>query len=439
MNDFDVTAILTKRESEQMVLSAILLENELVKDCTLIPGNFYEKKHQELYTVMKELDEKGLPIEPTSIFEHIGKGKDKRVGGLSYIMELLNTAFTTSSFGYHQELIVEYYKKRKLVEIMQKGIQDALDENPNDTMRNVIDSILLLEEQEIDEDDGHISKVLVETYEWMHADHGSISGAPTGFVELDNLTNGLQRQDLVIVGGRPSMGKTAVCVQACVNYAENKGKGGPVAIFSLEMRNRALALRMISSAAHIDGKIMRNPAESFQVEDWKKSVNAFNQLGSLPIHMFDKPSVNVAYIRQKLRMMKRLYPGQHIVVMIDYVQLIQGDPKHKGNRTQEISDISRSLKRLAREMDLTIIALSQLSRNVEARQDKRPMLSDLRESGQLEQDADVIAFVYRDDYYNKDTDLQNMVEIIVAKQRNGPVGVANLSFVKEFSKFVNIK
>lgn len=437
MNDLDIT--LSKRESEQIVLGAILLENDLINDCKLVSVNFYEKKHQELYTVMKELDEKGLPIEPTSIFEHVGKGKEKRVGGLSYIMELLNTAFTTSSFGYHQDLIIEYYKKRKVVEIMQKAVHNVWDLDADETMRNVVESVSQLEEQDVDEDDGHISKILVETYEWMIKDHGGISGAPTGFFELDNLTNGWQRQDLVIIGGRPSMGKTALCVQALMNYAENKGKGGPSAIFSLEMQNRALALRMISNVGHIDGKIMKNPAEFFKPEDWKKSTNAFGQLGNLPLHLFDKAGVNMAYIREKLRMMKRLYPGQHIVVMIDYLQLIQGDPKYKGNRTQEISEISRSLKRLARELDLTIIALSQLSRNVESRQDKRPMLSDLRESGQLEQDADVIAFLYRDDYYDKETDMQNILEVIVAKQRNGPIGVANLAFVKEFSKFVNIK
>jgi replicative DNA helicase len=333
---------------------------------------------------------------------------------------------------------VANYKQRKIVEALQKALSDAVEHESETVVEDLMDNLSRIEEQTFDDDDGHISKVLLKTAEWMETDHGEISGAPTGFSDLDKLTSGLQRQDLVIVGGRPSMGKTAFSVGACLNYAEDKVHGGPVAMFSLEMRNHALALRMISNVAHIEGQSMFNPINSFTDEEWSRSTNAFGQLGNLRMHMFDDPGINIAFIRNKLRLMQRLYPGQHVVVMIDYLQLIQGDPKHKGNRTQEISDISRSLKRLAREMDMTIIALAQLSRGVESRQDKRPMLSDLRESGQLEQDADVIAFLYRDDYYDKESESKNLVEIIVAKQRNGPVGTVSLAFVKEFSKFVNI-
>ncbi len=431
-----------KSESEKIALGTLIDKPELIKDCLLVKESFFSTKHQALFKTLKELDDTGKPIEIVSIFEHLGLHNADQVGGISYVMELQGLGFTTVSFSYHQDLIIEYSKKRKLIALLQKSIREVENLNANSVMRKVIDDVLLLEDQDIDEDDGHISKVLTETYEYMETDHGSVTGAKTNLRELDNMTQGLHRQDLVLIGGRPSMGKTAFAVQVCMNHAENKPKerpnGGPVAIFSIEMRNRALALRMISNLGNIDGGKMRNPHHHFEPQDWDRSTSVLGQLGNLPIHMFDDASMDIAYIRRKLRLMKKLYPGQHIVAMIDYLQLIRGNPEHRGNRTQEISEISRELKKLAREMDLTLIALSQLSRGVESRQDKRPMSSDLRESGQLEQDADLIMFLYRDDYYNHDSEIQGLVEVIVQKQRNGPVGTVTLAYMKEYSKFVNI-
>lgn len=432
---------LVKTESEKTILSAIFLEPELLKVCILVPANFGVPQHRELFTVFQELDEQGLPIEPTVVFEHLkGVSNYGRVGGISYVMELFTGAFTTSSFDYHQELVLESYKKRKVNDFLYQATQTIQDKTAEEAMRYVIDGVMSLEEQDTAEDNGHIREVLAETYEWMTTDHGDITGAPTGYRELDIMTSGLQRQDLVIIGARPSMGKTAFATNVCLNYAIKKPKerpnGGPVALFSLEMKNRTLALRMISNLGFIDGQNMRNPAHKFNEKDWEKTMNVVGQLGQTPFHMFDKSGVDIAYIRRKLRMMKRLYPGQHVLVVIDYLQLIRG--KKSESRTQEISGISRDLKHLARELDMTIIALSQLSRGVEARQDKRPMLSDLRESGQIEQDADLIAFLYRDEYYNADSDMAGIIEILVAKQRNGPTGVVNLAYAKEYSKFVNI-
>lgn len=436
----DMTFI--KSESEKIVLGSLIEKPDLIKDSLLVAENFFSLSHQKLFKALKEMDEKKVPIEIVAIFEHIGHNNADQVGGISYVMELQGLAFTTVSFGYHQDLIIEYYKRRKVIALLNKSIRDVENLNANTVMRKVIDDILLLEEQDIDEDDGHISKVLTETYEYMETNHGDVTGAKTNLRDLDYMTQGLHRQDLVLIGGRPSMGKTAFAVQVCMNHAENKPKerpnGGPVAIFSIEMRNRALALRMISNLGNIDGGKMRNPYHNFDPQDWTRSTSVLGQLGNLPIHMFDDASIDIAYIRRKLRMMKKLYPGQHIVAMIDYLQLIRGNPEHRGNRTQEISEISRELKKLAREMDLTIIALSQLSRGVESRQDKRPMSSDLRESGQLEQDADLIMFLYRDDYYNHDSEIKGLIEVIVQKQRNGPVGTVTLAYLKEYSKFINI-
>jgi replicative DNA helicase len=195
---------------------------------------------------------------------------------------------------------------------------------------------------------------------------------------------------------------------------------------------------MMSSLENIDAQKMRNPAKDFVDGDWTKTTMAMGKLGKMPIHIFDKSGVDIGYIRQKCRLLKRMYPDKHIIIMIDYLQLIIGNPKHGGNRTAEISEISRMLKHIARDLDITVIALSQLSRAVEQRQDKRPMMSDLRESGQIEQDADVIGFLYRDDYYDKESENKNIVEVIIAKQRNGPTGTIQLAFMKEYNKFINL-
>jgi replicative DNA helicase len=432
---FDRNALLIKLESEKIVISSIFLEPELLKDCILVAENFGEYKHQQLFNVFKKLDEKGLPIELTSVLEEIGMEDVGRIGGITYLSELLAFSFTTASFSYHQELILEYYKKRRILEIAQETVQNVFNQTSNELSQTYNQSMALLEENHVEEDDGHISKVLEDTYEWMSTEHGEITGAETGFTELDELTSGLQRQDLVIIAARPSIGKTAFAVDLCKNYSR---KGGPTAIFSQEMKNRLLTLRMISSEGNIDGKVIRNPMNEFEDEDWDKTAQALAQLSKMPMHLFDKTNVDIAFIRRKLRMLKRKYPGEHIVAMIDYLQLMKGDPKLKGNKNLEIGDISKSLKQLARELDCTIIALSQLSRKVEERADKRPMLSDLRESGQIEQDADVIGFLYRDDYYNANSDEVGIMEVNIAKQRNGPIGVVKLAFKKEFSKFINL-
>jgi replicative DNA helicase len=237
------------------------------------------------------------------------------------------------------------------------------------------------------------------------------------------------------------MGKTAFALNLCTNNAKGESEFSeekPSIIFSLEMKNRLLALRMLSAIGHIDGQKIRNPMANFTADDWKRNTHALGQLATLPLHLFDKSGVTIPYIRRKLRRLKRRYPTQHLVVMVDYLQLIHGDPAYKGNRTQEISQISRDLKGIARELDLTVIALSQLSREVENRPDKRPTSRDLRESGQIEQDADVIMFMYRDDYYDKESESKGISEIILTKQRNGPTGTVELNFIKEYSKFTDI-
>lgn len=442
--EFDYLAELTNLESEKIVLGSIFLEPGLLKDCYLVPQNFGVAKHQTLFEIFKEMEQKEIPIDLGSVYEVAGDNRLARIGGVGTLAELAD--FSASNFSYHQGIVLERFKKRKVREHGIHLMQNAGSADPYQLARETKEMFSSLEGigSGIEVEEGtQIQDVLIQTHEFMDKDHGQIAGATTGYRDLDNILSGMKRQDLIIVGARPSVGKTAFAVNVGINYTSSEPtelhpEGGPVALFSLEMNNIQIALRMLSNVGNIDGQRMRNPKANFSVDDWNRTMRATAHLSHKPFYLFDKPGADMLYIRNKLRWMRDKFPGQHVVVIIDYLQLITGDPKLKGNRQQEVSDISKGLKTFAREFDMTIIALSQLSRKVEERADKRPMLSDLRESGSLEQDADVIAFLYRDDYYNAESEAQNIIEINVAKQRNGPVGTVSLAFVKEYSKFVNI-
>jgi replicative DNA helicase len=436
MENMAVETYLINVEAEQSVLGAILIEPELISECDLKPEHFGETRHKNLFYTMRDLEEKGIPIDFVTLVERVGNTKVEKIGGISYLSQLAGAIPTTSNFQFYQSIVLEYYQKRRMYEIARGIMQDTIEGEPNEVRQTAIEDLTNLDDNETDKDDGSIQAGLVKLYDWMERDHGEVTGAETGFKELDKMTSGLQKQDLIIIGARPSVGKTAFAINICLNYAR---LGGPTAIFSLEMPEEQLLKRMVSNAGNIDAQKMKNPVSYFSDQDWGKSTQAMGELHTLPFHIFDKPAIDVGYIRKQCRQMKRLYPEQHIVIMIDYLQLIIGNPKHGGNRTAEISEISRLLKGLARELDITIIALSQLSRGVEQRQDKRPMMSDLRESGQIEQDADVIGFLYREDYYDRETENKNIIEIIIAKHRNGPTGTISLAFVKEYSKFLNLE
>jgi len=271
-----------------------------------------------------------------------------------------------------------------------------------------------------------------EQIEFLYNHRGGVTGIPSGFPDLDRMTSGFQRSDLIIVAARPSVGKTAFAL----NIAQNVGVRAreTVAIFSLEMSASQLVQRMVCAESNVDAGRLRTGR--LEGDDWEKLTMAIGALSEAEIYIDDTPGVTVADIRAKLRRLKK-ERGLGLVV-IDYLQLIQGRGKPGENRQQEVSEISRTLKQIARELEVPVIALSQLSRGVEQRQDKRPMLSDLRESGSIEQDADIVAFLYRDDYYDRETERKNIIEIIIAKQRNGPVGTVELVFLKNFNKFVSL-
>lgn len=429
-------------EAEQYILGAILLEPELIKECTLKHEHFGEEKHRNLFYVMRDLDEKGKPIDPVAIVERVGSKKVDKIGGVSYLTQLAGSVPTTENFKFYESLIIEYYRKRKAHEIVQRAAQKVIEaESVDDVINETTEQLMSLGETQTDDDDGSIKEGLAELYADMGIDKGEITGIPTGYIELDRMLGGLQRQDFILIGARPSIGKTAFALNIAQNAAmKTYQKGGDVVgIFSLEMSEQQLLKRMLCSVGNINASKMRNPARNFEDEDWEKANMAMGIIGNMDLHIFDKPGVTVHDIYRKCRKLRRKYPDRRILIIIDYLQLIVGNPKYGGNRTQEIGEISRSLKVMARDLDLTVIALSQLNRSVEQRQDKRPTMSDLRESGQLEQDADVIMFLYRDDYYDPETENKNIIEVNVAKQRNGPVGMVQLAFIKEYNKFLNLE
>jgi replicative DNA helicase len=428
---------LYNQETEIAVLGAILLEPELIKDCPLKPDYFTPGKHHNLFWAMRDMDNKGIPIDIVTILERVGAAKIERIGGISYLSELASAMPTTANFKYYCGIIQEHYQKRQAITIANRIKEEATLGNPLEAIQSGVTDLMAIEDSGNDEDDGDIKNDLVAMYDDLENATGEITGIATGFNELDRMTGGYKPGDLIIVGARPSMGKTAYAINKAINVGTKTDD--VAAIFSLEMSRKQLLQRGAATIGNIDAQRMKAAALHFTGNDWSNLTHAMGQLSNSNIKIFEKAGVDVNYIWAKVRKLKRQYEGRRIMVIIDYLQLIVGSKKHGGNRTAEIGEISRTLKTMARELNVVVVALSQLSRGVEQRQDKRPMMSDIRESGQIEQDADIIQFLYREDYYDKESENKNIIEIIMAKHRNGPVGNVQLAFIKEYGKFVNLE
>ncbi|WP_216831646.1 replicative DNA helicase [Alkalihalobacterium elongatum] len=427
-------------EAEQAVLGAIFLEEQALVTASerLIPEDFYRSAHQRIYEVMLNLAEKGEPVDLITVTSEL---QDRNwlddIGGVSYLSDLANAVPTAANIDYYSKIVEEKSLLRRLIRVATNIAADGY------TSEDEVDAILDTAEKTIldvaqRKNSGafiSIKDVLVETYdriEMLEKQTGDITGIATGFVELDRMTAGFQRNDLIIVAARPSVGKTAFALNIAQNVATKTDEN--VAIFSLEMSASQLVQRILCAEGNIDAQKMRTG--QLEPEDWQKLTMAMGSLSKAGIYIDDTPGVKVNDIRAKCRRLKQ-EKGLGMI-LIDYLQLIQGSGRGGENRQQEVSEISRTLKAIARELEVPVIALSQLSRGVESRQDKRPMMSDIRESGSIEQDADIVAFLYRDDYYDKESENKNIIEIIIAKQRNGPVGTVELAFVKEYNKFVNL-
>ena len=433
-------------EAEQSVLGAMLIDKEAIAKVTevLNADDFYREAHRVIFTAMLELYNKNEAVDLITVTDILRRdNKLEDIGGIAYITSLANIVLTAANVKYHADIVAEKSVLRQLVKVSTEIA--AMGYEANDEVGVLLDTaesrILEISNRKKKADFTPISAVLmdsVQSIEKLLNNKGGLTGIPTGFNDLDKLTSGLHPSDFIILAARPSMGKNALALNIVQNVAlrVHKRVGGDprsVAFFSLERGKEQLVNRMLCAEASIDSQRLR--IGEMSDKDWDALWAACDTMSKAKIYIDDTAGITVMDMRSRARRLKAEH-GLDLIV-VDYLQLMQGSGKRNtsGDRQQEVSEISRSLKALARELDVPVLALSQLSRGVEARQVKRPMLSDLRESGSLEQDADIVAFLYREDYYNPETENKH-TELIIAKHRNGPVDTVNLFFHKQFTKFV---
>ncbi|MEK8128966.1 replicative DNA helicase [Paenibacillus filicis] len=426
-------------EAEQAVLGAILLDGDALVTAMerITDEDFYRGAHKHIFEAMIEIAEANEPVDLITLTARLqNKQQLEEIGGITYLSELANAVPTAANVDYYAQIVEEKSMLRRLIRAATQIVSNgyAGEDEVGTLLSDAEARIMEISQARSGAGFIAIRDVLMEVFEkveMLFNQKGSTTGIKSGFSDLDKMTSGFQRSDLIIVAARPSVGKTAFAL----NIAQNIGvrEKETVAIFSLEMGAAQLVQRMICAEANVDAGRMRTGF--LEPDDWEKLTMAIGSLSEANIYIDDSPSVTVADIRAKCRRLKK--ERGLGMILIDYLQLIHGRGKGD-NRQQEVSEISRTLKQIARELDVPVIALSQLSRGVEQRQDKRPMMSDLRESGSIEQDADIVAFLYRDDYYDKESEKKNIIEIIIAKQRNGPVGTVELAFLKNFNKFVGL-
>jgi len=427
-------------EAEEALLGALLVNPQsLTRVVEMITAeSFYKPAHRVLYAAILDLFNKSEPVDIVTVSEYLRDAdKLEKAGGRACINDIAMNVVTTANVEHYAKIIAEKSTLRELINAGNEIVTIAYDEGNSDiTLDTAEKMIFSIAQKKTTSDLIHVKDLVVSGYEQIEARYNNrneLSGVPTGFYDLDNQTSGLNKSDLIILAARPAMGKTSFVLNIALNVALKKKI--PVAIFSLEMSKEQLVQRLLCSQAEIDASRLRSG--HMQSEDWAALTKAMGELADAPIFIDDTAAVNVMDIRAKCRRLSMEY-GALGLVAIDYLQLMEGSSKGRIDRVQEISAISRGLKQLARELNAPIIALSQLSRAVEARQSKKPMLSDLRESGSIEQDADIVMFIYRDDYYNPENlEAKGKAEIIIAKQRNGPIGSINLLFQSNITKFKN--
>ena len=433
-------------EAEQAVLGAMLIDKEAIAKATevLSADDFYREAHRVIFSAMLELYNKNEAVDMVTVTEILKRdNKLEDIGGIAYITSLANVVLTAANVKYHAEIVAEKSVLRQLVRVSTEIA--AMGYEANEDVGTLLDTaesrILEISNRKKKNDFTAINDILmdsVQSIESLLQNKGGLTGLPAGFADLDKLTSGLHPSDFIILAARPSMGKTALALNIVQNVALRAHKvigGEPrsVAFFSLEMSKEQLVNRMLCAEAGIDSQRLR--VGEMRDEDWTHLWDACDTMSRAKIYIDDTAGITAMDMRSRARRLKAEH-GLDLIV-VDYLQLMQdsGKRNNSGDRQQEVSEISRSLKALARELDVPVLALSQLSRSVESRQVKRPMLSDLRESGSLEQDADIVAFLYREDYYNPETENKH-TELIIAKHRNGPVDTVNLFFQKQFTKFV---
>lgn len=427
-------------EAEQAVLGAIILEGESITKAIeiLSPEDFYRESHRKIYNAMLELFNKNEPIDLITLTEHLkNKGEIEEIGGLSYLSNLVTAVPTAANIRYHAKLVREKALLRSVIRACTEIVTKVYEE-PEDAeeMLDYAEKLIFeISEKRTNTNFFQMKDVVKHTFkmiESMYERKAAVTGIPSGFKDLDELTSGFQPGDLIIIGGRPGMGKTAFSL----NIAQHVGVelGEPVAFFSLEMSKEQIAIRLLSSLAMVNASALRKGFISKR--DWERLTESAVKLSEAPIYIDDSSQMSVLEIRAKARRLK-MEKGRLSLIVIDYLQLMRSRATYD-RREQEISEISRSLKAMAKELKVPVIALSQLNRSVEKTTDRRPTLANLRESGAIEQDADVIIFLYRDEVYNKKNPAnKGKAEVIVAKQRNGPTDIVNLTFLSEYTRFLD--
>ncbi len=430
-------------QAEQSVLGGLMLDNQTWDTIAdrVIETDFYRRSHQLIFRKIEELAEKQIPFDVITLSDALKSiGELENVGGLAYLILLAKDTPSAANITAYADIVRDRSVLRQLIHIGTEISNSAFNPEGRDTaelLENAERQVFRIAEQrQRGQAGGFISikqllSQAVDKIETLYEQEGSVTGASTGFTDFDDLTSGLQPADLIIVAGRPSMGKTTIAMNMAENVALKTNN--PVAVFSMEMPGDSLAMRMMSSLGRIDQNKVRTG--KLEDDDWPRLTSAINLLAGTQLFIDDSPALTPTEVRARARRLAREH-GQLGLIVVDYLQLMQS-PSSGDNRVQQISDISRGLKALAKELNVPVIALSQLNRNLEQRPNKRPVMSDLRDSGAIEQDADLIVFVYRDEVYNEDSPDKGIAEIIIGKQRNGPLGTVRLTFLGQYTRFEN--
>ena len=427
-------------EAEQSVIGSMIMDRDAIMTASevITREDFYQSQYGVLFDAMLELYNEGKPVDLVTLQERLReKDVPPEISSLEFVRDLLDAVPTSANVRHYATIVQEKSMLRKLIKVNEDIANTCYlaREKTEDILEETEKKIFDLLQYRSTGDFVPIKQVVLnalDKIEKASKNKGTVTGIPTGFIDLDYKTSGFQPSDLILIAARPSMGKTAFVLNVAQHMAFKEGK--TVAIFSLEMSKEQLVNRLFSLESKVDSQALRTG--NLTDEDWAKLIEGAAVVGKSNLIIDDTPGISIAELRSKCRKFKLEHDLG--IIIIDYLQLMSGG-KHSESRQQEISEISRSLKAVARELNVPVVALSQLSRAVEQRPDHRPMLSDLRESGAIEQDADVVMFLYRDDYYNKDTDKKNIAEVIIAKQRNGPIGTVELVWLPNYTKFANMK
>ncbi|MBC7459097.1 replicative DNA helicase [Candidatus Saccharibacteria bacterium] len=427
-------------DAEMSLLGAVLIDEETLADISehVKPHDFYDKRHGLVYEAMMRLYEKHKPVDLLTLTEELKKKNDiETIGGSAYLTELTNYVPTAAHAEAYAELVAQKAIRRRLIKASADISELGFDEETSteELLEQAEAQLFAVSDQSLKQDLVSIETILTDSFDRMeelHRNKGALRGVRTGYRDLDNMTAGLQRSDLIILAARPAMGKTTLVTNLAYNVATIAKQPG--LFFSLEMSKEQLVDRMLADASGVDAWNIRTG--NLSDDDFSKLSDAMGEMAEAPIFIDDTPGVSVLEMRTKARRAAHEQPLG--LIIIDYLQLMQGSGRGDGNRVQEVSEISRGLKLIARELNVPVIALSQLSRSVESRSPQIPQLSDLRESGSIEQDADIVMFIYREAYYNPDTERDNITDLIIAKHRNGPTGKVELFFHPERLRFMSL-